>query len=283
MTIIEKNIIDKIKNYKTIFIYGGWGIGKTHFAKNVLYEEMAKLEKEKATLYIDARVFDQDKNMFDYVAFFARNHKSKKAKFRNFGINGSKVLLNSLIFASNNFFKTNIKYSKINKNNSNKEDVEVEIKEMHDDLVIIIDELDRLTPDTIIKTLNFINGLSIMNEKIQIILIGNKKELESILSLRFNISISKNSFLHKYFELEINMDSVVSDYAKEVFSNNDNWKDVFQEWELSGSPREIERSLLLYKNVKDKYKRYFFEDVFEQNNKLIFFKGLMRRVQYDFI
>lgn len=252
----EKEIVlRKIKNLNsTALLYGGWGIGKTSFVRNELYEE---LKKEENVIYIDSRIFDRDENVFDFLSEKIMDFRSKKDKLATAGKTTLKMAANALIISSNVMLKTNIETIKFKEE---KNTVPKAISKSNDmNIYIFVDELDRVTPDTLINTLNFINGLSSLDKKIKIIAIGNYEEMNNVISNRFGFSNDKD-FLYKYFEDRIDL-SVFAKFATdkilgEVFSV------YFNDIKINIFAREAERIMKKYNRVKEQYADKFSDGVF---------------------
>lgn len=256
---MEKEIIRSIKQNKASFYYGGWGIGKTYLFKEKIFKD---LSADSPTLYIDSRMFDLRGDMFEMVSSFIYNNASTDEKVKRFSKKAGFAILNTAIFSANSLFKTNIKYVK--KEDASK-NINIQIDKIDDnqDFFIIIDELDRVTPGTIMNVLNFINAISFGARKVHIAAIGNRIELISILQNSYGMKNSRD-FLHKYFEEEIDLSDIRQSSWKDALSksNVDAIKDLDVPNGFQASARHIQRCISDIKYVIDEFGGAFSDKVY---------------------
>lgn len=212
-----KLILDNIQDHnKTTFLYGGWGIGKTHFAKNVLLPHYRA--KGEVAIYIDVRLFDRDVNVYDFISEIVADHFSKKEKIKELVPKLKRFGKNVIRYVANKSLDLGLEYKT--------EDIDFEkllIEINNKNIVLVFDELDRVTPDTLLKALNFINGLSMIEDKkLRIIAVGNKKEMGSILSRNFGntqMAFNLNNFIDKYFENDIDLSLIINRNYEKLLIN----------------------------------------------------------------
>ena len=266
-----KNIINEIRasilSNQSVFVYGGWGIGKTHLIKN---EFVAKYKEEFNILYIDSRVVDLNENVLDIIADYIESNLSKKDLITKYGKKALKLVLDASIVVSNVVTGANLQTTK---KTSGKDFSKILAKKMKNDkeTLIILDELDRITPKSILKILNYVNGLSLAFSKtknnFKIMVVGNRDELKSILSSQFNIK-DKDNFLEKYFDMQVDIGSIQNRALNKVASKK------FIEWlerndalialeELTTiSARTFERKWSKLETLMSKYGEIFSQGVY---------------------
>lgn len=251
MNKITDKIIETINSHKTSFIYGGWGIGKTSIFKKQIYTNLSTKSK---VLYIDARLFDLQNNLFEHLGELVHATYSNETVEKIKKI--SKKVANAGMFITNTFLKTNLPYINLNKK-SNTVD---KIMEKANNLILIIDELDRVTPNTILKALNFINAISSLPSPIKIVAIGNKEEMNSILKTSFGLDNSKD-FMHKYFECSLDISAIQSNALISLAKNNKWIQDI--DWQDTKiTPRELEYLIKEYDVYSSRYEEAFSPLVF---------------------
>ena len=256
---------------------GDFGTGKTTYITKVFDWKKVEKETKRKSIYINLLNLDlDDKFINNLIKMF---NKSKDF------ISIAKEKATDTINQLKNTFKEEIwlkmdAFDDIKTIENRMSNYEKSKEKFFNNCVLILDDIERINPENILKTLGLINQLSYKYQKMKILVPYNSKVLNDILNNFFGIQDNENNenYLQKYLGNSINfiVDYVeLKEFIEKGFrdriwpNNNDNPKPSFIQFlkRLNLSWRDI----ILLGEIID-YKWEFFVEKNQMNlfNKKIF-------------
>lgn len=186
---IESAVIDYIESKDTdyaIMITGEWGVGKTYFLKNNLYETFRKVNL--LPIYISL-----------------------------IGYSSISALMDSIFSKINPLYKKSQEYSKAKSEGKYIENILLEGKKktplIPSNYILCFDDLERIHPSFFKEALGYINSF-IEHEKVKVTFLCNEKEIKIK-----NYNTTKEKYISYTYELESNIKEYLDEYE---FYNKEN-------------------------------------------------------------
>lgn len=258
---------EKLKFESLISVNGGWGSGKSTFIQLLQRDSTYKVEyinvSSNIAMYDNAytMVYDFFINFFDEskIKNIFKNCKKSAANILNkivksqLGIDVDEI---KKLSVDEERYVINQYYNEL----SSKSQVDFLISILNENLgensVLILDELDRLLPEEMLRILNMVNYLNKeVSNNLKIVIVYNREIIESSLKHMYGLNDSKN-FLEKYIDSEIlletlNNEQLLSNYME--FDDN-----IFKEYQFAANPYSAE----------DFYENYDFKSCVYNSDKI---------------
>lgn len=293
-------LIKNINDNEVICIDGEWGVGKTFLIKQFEYlinnykkyneigqfkdfdevkDDLTNIIDNNLVFYYNAWENDDHDNPFDSIIYNILNAYPKFKDKVTSRFNSeeflkevlqllTKIVSNKLFnidFNSENIDKIKT-FEDLSKEINTKEEKKLLFKELINKIlndkrmILIIDELDRCNPFYATKMLETIKHFYNL-KNVTVIIVTNNNELKNIISQQFGAKFNSYSYLNKFYDYIITVDSSRSlDYCKKFLNfSNDTYlpHDVFYAMlnKYKITLRECNKYRTLYDTAKDYIER----------------------------
>ncbi len=240
-------LIKNINDNEVICIDGEWGVGKTFLIKQFEYliknykeynkkgefkefdylkEDLINIIDNNLVFYYNAWENDDHDNPFDSIIYNILNEYPKfKDKITNKFESQellkeilqllTKIVSNTLFnidFSSENIDKIKT-FEDLAKEINTKEEKKMLFKKLIDKIlndkrmILIVDELDRCNPIYATKMLETIKHFYNL-KNVTVIIVANNNELKNIISQQFGINFNSYSYLNKFYDYVITIDTL---------------------------------------------------------------------------
>lgn len=260
-----EEIYDKIKTYTkeeqmTIFISDEWGGGKTFFAsclyrkikgtknKNIVWLNLADFNEQETFIRQVFRKIQMELNSNNYYTGETSEFEKYFAAVLNVALNESvaDLILEQIRARNKNVIKSYVSLTEVSK----------EFSQMLGDshIVIIIDDIDRCTDETIKEALKLFSEI-IMLPKSIIVFVGDYKQL-------MNKQGFKEGFFDKYFMHNYNLATVQYSTLFEYYETRYN----FSKMNLSFEINLLDRIQLLFTEITEWYTNEYEKGIAENRD-----------------